>query len=535
MSSITNNRKASPQRALILLLLGTTLCTAQSSEPSPVAAMIARFTPGESVRYEFEGIVHVATGHASDVTVNLPEDCSYRLRAVLKFDFEQARTGGAISGRVHFQAVRYDGPPCAIPPKSELVKALQDLEGNGTKFDINPAGDTRLSKSPRAAECEGVSVLLKAAWDLLQVRLSDKAIAPGPDSFPSRRFLYWPDTFVEGMEVAATSMRYRRDATIAQQPYAWLQYKQVFSPADMPAYVETRTQARDFTGNTFVTGKGSVALLFDRASRRIVYLHRDRTIDNRLMLKYEATESSIPIATYSIEEESTVRWLPASNSEAWLAELHKFEREPAREVKPVLSSGDAGSLAALAAASRRAKSGTEAYEHKELSDLLDRPPRGFERWQRSYCSGAYCFDLSIVVPEHTKVADHTDATTLLLNGSGERTITVAVGPVLDRQSSDLSEEDLLRQQTSRFVANYLWFAGGSGKKLNFESSSVQDRPAAFSDFTATGRDLTPIRGRLVMVIGPYDRLATVTCSYSAAQQEALDAICQTVAGSVVIH
>jgi hypothetical protein len=64
---------------------------------------------------------------------------------------------------------------------------------------------------------------------------------------------------------------------------------------------------------------------------------------------------------------------------------------------------------------------------------------------------------------------------------------------------------------------------------------VHDRPAAFSDFTSTARDLTPIRGRLVMVIGPYDRLTPVTCSYAAAQQDALDSICQTVAGSIVIH
>ncbi|MFZ0957351.1 MAG: hypothetical protein WAN60_13475, partial [Candidatus Sulfotelmatobacter sp.] len=126
-------------------------------------------------------------------------------------------------------------------------------------------------------------------------------------------------------------------------------------------------------------------------------------------------------------------------------------------------------------------------------------------------------------------------TTLLLSGSGERTVTVAVGPVLDRQYQGLNADELLQQQTARFIANELWFAGRSGQQLNSEISNVRDRPAAFSDFTATARDLTPIRGRLVMVIGPYDRLAPVTCSYAAAEQQALDAICQTVTGSVVIH
>ena len=128
-----------------------------------------------------------------------------------------------------------------------------------------------------------------------------------------------------------------------------------------------------------------------------------------------------------------MRWLPEGNSEAWLAELHKFESERAAEIKSISSTG-AGtepSLADLAAASRRAKAGTEANKHQDLSESLNRAPRGFEWWQNSYCSGGYCFDLSIAVPAQIRVAERSDGTVLLLTGSGERTITVAVGPVLD--------------------------------------------------------------------------------------------------------
>lgn len=541
MSGILNDRKNCRQAGPVFLLLPILLlamppCRAQEAASARATALAARFVPEESLRYEFEGIVHLASGHVQGVTLNVPDDCSYRLRAVLKLDFDPAGADDALSGRVHFQAVQYDKPGCAIPPKSDLAKAAQDLEMNGTTFEINPAGDTRLGKPPASAKCEGVSVLLKAAWDLLQERLSDKPISPEPASVPSRHFLYWPDTFVENMEVAASSMQYGQDAIVAGHPYAWLQYKQVFSPEDMPAYVETRTRARDFTGTTFVTGKGSVSLLFDRASQRVVYLHRERSIDNRTLLKYEPSEISVPIARYSIEEESTVRWLPEKNSEAWLAELHKFESEPPEKVKaPSSSNAESGlSLADLAAASRL-KPTAGASDRDEISDSLDRAPRGFERWQRSYCSSAYCFELSLAVPEQTRVVDRAQTTTLLLSGSGERTVTVAVGPVLDRQYQGLNSDELLQQQTARFIANELWFAGRSGQQLNSEISSVKDRPAAFSDFTATARDLTPIRGRLVMVIGPYDRLAPVTCSYAAAEQQALDAICQTVTGSVVIH
>jgi len=504
--------------SVLLALLLSTQGWAQTPALASATAMVARFAPGESLRYEFEGIVQMVAGHARDVKVNVPEDCSYRLRAVLKFDFDHASAEGAVSGRVHFQAIRYEGKECALPRQSALAKSLQNLEANGAKFEINPAGDTRLSSAPTNAECEGVSVLLKAAWDLLQLHLSDKAIAQGPASLSTKRFLFWPDTFVEDMEMTSSSMQYQQDVNVAARPYAWLKYKQVFSPEEMPAYVEPRSRARDFTGTTFVTGKANVSLLFDRAGGRIVYLRRERRIDNRMMLKYDAGETLVPVPTYAIEEEYALRWLPVKDSEAWLAELHKFENDFVEVV-----------------AVRGNQPHAETHEAESLSDLLDRAPRGFERWERNFCRGAYCFELSVAVPEQTKVVESTDTDVLLLSGSGERTITVAIGPVLDPRRAALNDEELLQQQTSRFIANYLWFAGDSGTKLNFESDRVHDRPAAFSDFTSTARDLTPIRGRLVMVIGPYDRLTTVMCSYAAAQQNALDAICQTVAASVVIR
>jgi hypothetical protein len=107
--------------------------------------------------------------------------------------------------------------------------------------------------------------------------------------------------------------------------------------------------------------------------------------------------------------------------------------------------------------------------------------------------------------------------------------------MLDQQASGLADEDLLRQQTSRFVANNLWFAAGAGQPINFSIENLSDRPAGVSDFTSKARDLTPIRGRLAMVIAPYRRLAPVACSYAEAQRQESDAICQSVTESVVIR
>jgi hypothetical protein len=499
---------------LWILLFIPAFSFAQSSHSFP-AGLTARFVPGKTAQYEFDGLVHITAIHTQDVKVNIPDECSYRLRAILDVTIARSSREGSISGHAGYRAVRYDGPTCALPSRGDLTKELQRLGSEGTDFEINPAGDVHL-KDIAAAHCEGASILLRAVWDVLQVRLSERAISPGPASLPSRRFLYWPDTFVEGMEVAATSMRYERDATVAGQPYAWLQYKQVFSPSDMPAYVETRSQARDFTGTTYVTGQASASVLFDRSAGRIVYVHRERKIDNRMALKYEPVDETIPVATYAIGEESSVRWLPEKGSEAWLAALHKFETEPV-EGRAVLSGHK------------------PTVEPTELSELVDRPPRGFQRWSKNLCSNAYCFALSLAVPERIVIAENTDTTALLLSGSGGSTVSIAVGPALDRQSQNLSDEELLEQQSRRFVANYLWFAGGDGQALNLEIGSVHDRPAAFRDFIAVARDLKPIRGRLVMVIGPYNRLIPVTCSFTNATLTPVDSVCQTVTGSIVLY
>jgi hypothetical protein len=526
---------ANPARlhAAWILLMAPALALAQAVPPS---VMKAEFVPGQSVRYEFEGIVQISTENDPNVKLSTPTDCSYHLQSVLRFDFGPLSPGGALAGVVHFQGVRSTSPECAGPGKGpELANILQELEADGTEFEIHPAGDVSLKRPTSSREPEIVSVLLKAAWDLLQPGPTEGQLAPGSPWVATRRYLYWPDTFVEEMEVAASSMQYAHDVAIAGSPYALLQYKQVFSPADMPAYVDARSRARDFTGTTFVTGRSNISLLWDRSAQRVVYAHRRRSIDNRLMLKYESSQPSLPVARVAVEEESTVRWLPERNSDAWLADLHRFESS-AGEITPSPSqpSGTENPLVALAAASRK-KESAEIAEHRELSDLLDRTPKGFERWQKNYCSGLYCFELSIAVPSGTRVADSTESTVLLLGGPAERTIAVAVGPMLDQQVSGLADEDLLRQQTSRFVANNLWFAAGVGQPINFSIENLNDRPAGVSDFTSKARDLTPIRGRLAMVIAPYRRLAPVACSYAEADQQELDAICQSVTESVVLR
>jgi hypothetical protein len=498
--------------------------------------MMSKFVAGQSLRYEFEGIVQISTENTSKLKMPTPVDCSYHLRAVLKFDFDSANPGGALGGMVHFQGIQAHPAECAESNKGQDPNiALRELEANGTEFQIHSAGDVSLNRPVSIRDPEIVNVLLKAAWDLLQSQLSDRTLTPGSPWAASRRFLYWPDTFVEDMEVAAASMQYARDVRLGGSPYALLGYKQVFAPADMPAYVDARSRARDFTGTTFVTGRSNISLLWNSASQRVVYLHRQRWVDNRLMQKYESTQASVPVASYAVEEESTVRWLPDENAESWLSELHRFEGS-AGEITHLASQtpGEEDPLVALAAAERRKEEAAQAG-NRELSDLLDRTPKGFERWHKEYCSGLYCFDLSIAVPEGTRVADLTGTTVLLLGGSGDRTMTVAVGPMLDHQTSGLADEDLLRQQTSRFVANKLWFAAGSGEPINFTMENLSDRPAGLSDFTSKARDLAPIRGRIAVVIAPYRRLAPVACSYAEGRQDELDAICQTVIESVVIR
>ena len=483
---------------------------------SAPSAMSVKFTPGTSTRYEFEGLLRIATEHAPNVKVKAPSDCSYQLKAVLQIDFTGVSAEGTLGGRVSFQGVEAQVPECALVAKDRVNKSLKELEANGASFQIYPAGDVRLSKAAGSDEPEVVTILRKAAWDLLQPRVSDTDLAPGSPWTGSRKFLYWPDTFCDGLDIAAASMHYARDVEIGGSRFALLEYKQVFSPAEMPAYVETRTRANDFKGTALVTGHASAELLWNRADQRIAYLHRQRSIDNRLMLKYDPADETSSVARFVVQEDSTLRWLPETNSEAWLAQLHHYEGSAGVSVPPI------------------AKAQQPAAEHRDLSDLLDRAPRGFERWRKTFCNPAYCFELSIAVPQGTQVADSTGTTVLLLAGSSDRQVMVSVGPMFEVECTCLTDEELLRQQTSRFVGNHLWFGRSTGESLNFDSLTVHDRPAGFSDFTAKSRDLTPISGQVVMVIGPYDRLVPVACAHNTDQSD-LDSACQTVTQSVIIE
>ncbi len=507
-----------PRTSAWLLVLFASAATAALAQTSGASAIVAKFTPGTSVRYELEAFVHVESEHVPYVRLTVPSDCSYTLKAVMKLDFTSQSAEGAIGGRVSFQGVETTIPECANTSKQQMTKVVNELTIKGTAFEILPAGDVRLTRPFDSHEPELASILRKAAWDALQPRLTDNAVSPGSPSVSSRRYLYWPDTFVEGMDVAATGMHLARDVQIGNANCALLEYKQVFSPTEVEAYVETRSRASDFTGTTVVTGRSSVSLLWERAALRMVYLHRKRTIDNRLMLKYVPKDETDKVGSYLIEEEYTLRWLPEEYSEGWLAALHAFETSPDQPV-----------ARAVAAARTR-----EHAQSREISDVLDRTPRGFEHWAKSFCNGQLCFELSLAVPESAHIADSGNSTVLLLAGSGPQTVTVAVGPIFDLHCCGLTEEEMLQQRTERFIRNNLWFARGTGEPLNFSSASLHDRPAGLSDFSSAGRDLKPIRGRLVMVIAPYNRLVPVSCAYDEAQPE-LDAVCQTVTASVVIR
>jgi hypothetical protein len=502
-------------RLVGLVALSSTLAWPQSSG-SP--AFAGQFTPGTSLQYELEALVHVESEHASYVRLTVPSNCSYMLKAVMKLDFTSRSPEGAIRGKVSFQGVQATIPECSNTSKQRMTGAMNEFVEKGTTFETYPAGDVRLARPFESHEAELASILRKAAWDALQARLTDGAVSAGSSPVSSRRYLYWPDTFVDGMDVAATAMHYARDVQIGNANCALLEYKQVFSPTEVEAFVETRSRASDFTGTTVVAGRSSVSVLWERAAQRMVYLRRKRTIDNRLLLKYVPNEETDNVGRYLVEEESTLRWLPEENSERWLAALHAFESSPDQPVAPP-------------AAAVRTR---EKREGREISDVLDRAPRGFQHWEKSFCNGQLCFELSLAVPENAHIADSGNTTVLLLSGSGQQTVSVAVGPIFDLQCCGLTEDELLQQRTERFIRNNLWFAQGTGEPLNFSSDSLHDRPAGFSDFSSAGRDLKPIRGRLVMVIAPYNRLVPVSCAYDATQP-ALDAVCQTITASMVIR
>ena len=211
MSSTTT--KVARRLCSLALMMTAAAGWAQTSAPRIIAA---KFTPRTTARYEFEGQVQISTELAPNVKLKAPSDCSYQLKAVLKFDFAEASSEGTISGKVSFQGVEAQVPECASATKEQVTSAIKELEASGPVFQIFPAGDVQLSTPVSNTEPEITSIVRKAAWDLLQPRLSDGALAPQSAWVSSRRFLYWPDTFVEGMEVAGAAMHYDRDVAIGK-------------------------------------------------------------------------------------------------------------------------------------------------------------------------------------------------------------------------------------------------------------------------------------------------------------------------------
>jgi hypothetical protein len=211
--------------------------------------------------------------------------------------------------------------------------------------------------------------------------------------------------------------------------------------------------------------------------------------------------------------------------------------KPGPEDIPVLPARSAtqdsadGSLAAAAAASLRRKqeSGTA-----ELT-TLDRAPAGYRRWERSFCEGGFCYDLSIAVPQSTKAAASSARTTLLFGQVSSDTITIAVGPPVECPYPGLTEREQLHRAAMQYLGNPLWFSAGNGKLLLREETVLEDRTAEVIDFETRGRDRSLMRGRVAFVMGPNSTMVGVACAYRLADLERAAQVCRAVADSVKIH
>ncbi len=517
-----------------IMLLLSVPAGAQQSTP-----LTAELRPGEIVNYEYDGDFDFVPQKQTNqfLVHNMPKECSYHVHAVLQVRVESGTGAAARRGSVQFRDVQMSGWNCPEGARKRTVAELKDLGSQPAPFEIMPDGEVRLKRAElKQYEAGGIAQLLRAAWDILQTRISHDPIAPAAPR-ASKQFVYWPDTFEDGLKLAVSSISYEGDVTVGGRRCALVRFKQVLAPDELPAYVDERTRAAGFDGVHVIAGSYQVSLLLDRSAQQIVYLKRDREIDNRLVMRYD-DPIEVPVARFSLKEHSTLRLVPERGLDAWLAALHAFEQArspapaPATGAIPAAPAEEAGggTLAAAAAASRR----SQQARRSEVLTTLDRAPAGFKRWVRTFCEGDFCYDVSVSVPNSAEVASGDQHTALQLAPVAGETATIAVGPAIDCPYGGLNAKEQLRRRAAQYLANQLWFAGSPGKALLTEETELDDRTAEIVDFEASGRDLSPLRGSLSFVMGPYSEIVSVACAFKAERVRLAD-VCRTVAESVKIH
>jgi hypothetical protein len=570
--------------AILALLFGgpaTLRGHAQSASAPHKILLHADFKQGEVLRYELEaGASFLPISDASGAILTPPRGpCDYSLAAIVTLRPQALDKDGNIPVEATYSETRLSSVRCALFSAVDFQKRLAALQASAVMFRVGPHGETALSHSGDGyfKYWDGGELLRKVTQDLLQTEFSPQPVAAGASWKPRGQFAYFRDRALSDLELSGAELRFRNLVQVDGKSCAWVTSHYVFSPVDLPAS-GTASGGRivPAAGNNAVAAVLHISLLLDPASHHVAWLHRSQTIDNKLTLAspYDDADSDpqaddpvdagspdsgnpeddpenpmpdlssmrsdkpgrYPFMTFHFQEEARARLLPDEKPVEWLAALKKFEATPEPEsgTTPVPATKTLLPNPMIQAAKPAVVKRTTRVVID--SDSLVGTPAGFTRYEKELCRDAwFCASASVALPGDVQVSEDTPLRTVYLVQKGDLTVSVAVGPALDRRARGLTDDEELRKQAEYYLANYVWMAVKPGIGASFSSATLDGYPALMTDFSATQRDLANIHGVLGLMLTPWGKVVPISCSSDHGSPAELQALCEKVITSVSLQ
>lgn len=552
--------------------LATVRSHAQGASAPRKILLHADFKAGEVLRYELEaGASFLPIADASGAILTPPRGpCDYSLAAIVTLRPQALDKDGNIPVEATYSETRVRSVRCALFSAVDFQRRLAALQSSAILFRVGPHGETALSHSGDGyfKYWDGGEILRKVTQDLLQTEFAPQPVAAGASWKPRGQFAYFRDRALGDLELSGADLRFRNLVQVDGKSCAWVTSQYVFSPIDLPAVGATSGgRTVPAAGNNAVAAVLHISLLLDPASHHVAWLHRLQTIDNKLTLASPDDDADsdppaddpgdtddpenpmpdlssmrsdnparYPFMTFHFQEEARARLLPGERSVEWLAALKQFESAPEPEsgTTPVPATKTLLPNPMIQAAKPAVVKRTTRVVID--SDSLVGTPAGFTRYEKELCRDAwFCASASVALPGNVQVSVDTPLRTVYLVQKGGLTVSVAVGPALDRRSRGLTDDEELRKQAEYYLANYVWMAVKPGIGTSFSSATLDGYPSVMADFNATQRDLANIHGVLGLMLTPWGKVVPVSCSSDHAASTDLQALCEKVITSVSLR
>jgi hypothetical protein len=552
---------------LAAVATAATLC-AQAVPAQHRVLLQAELKPGMVLRYELEAAASfVPVADASGAILTPPRGpCDYALSAIVTLRPQTADKDGNTPVEARYSETRVTSLRCGLFSGADFQKRVAAFQSAPVMFRVGPHGETALRHTPGAyfKYWDGGDLLRKVTQDVLQTQFSPQTVAEGDSWKPRGQFAHAQDRALKDLELSGADLRFRKLVQVDGKACAWVTSQYVFSPVDLPA-MGTAPGGRfvPAVGNNAVAAVLHISLLLDPASHQVAWLHRSQIIDNKLTLAspYDDNDASgddpselapadpddpqvpedptpdwssarsdnpgrYPFMTFHFQEEARARLLPDERAAEWLAALKRFESTPEPESGstpvPVTKTLLPNPMI-LAARPALVKSTRVVID----SDSVVTTPAGFTRYEKGLCRDAwFCATLSVALPGEIEISEDTPLRTVYLARKGDLSVSIAVGPALDRKPAGLTEEEELRKQADYYLANYIWLAAKPGIGTTYASATLDGYPGLVADFNATQRDLANIHGVLGLMLTPWGKVVPVSCSSDHSASEQIHELCE---------